>query len=647
MFTDMVGYTALGQRNESLSLALVKEQRKLVRPILKRHEGKEVDTIGDAFLVVFSSALDATRCAYDIQRATREFNFSLPEDRRIRLRIGIHLGDVVESGSDISGDAVNVASRIEPLAEEGGVCLTRQVFDHVQNKFEVPMVSIGSRNLKNVNMPTEVYKMVMPWKEVVAIEPAQLDKRRIAVLPFANMSPDPNDGYFADGLTEELISTISNISELSVISRTSAMKFKGGGKTIAEIGGELKAGTILEGSVRKADNSIRVTAQLIDANTDRHLWSKNYDSELKNVFSLQGEIAKQVASALQVSILSTEMKQINKEQTSNPSAYTLYLKGRYLWNRRGVDDIKKAIEYFGQAVKEDPNFALGYAGLADCYHLLDVNWQINVGANRSKADSMVTRALELDPNLAEAHTTKADILFRDCRLKEATEEFKKAIELKPSYATAHQWYHYIPLVQLEWDEALMHIEKAVELDPLSPMINSNLAGFYYWKRDYAKASELGEKAIDLNPESSEFHFNQAASYAFLKKFDEMKRELDIGIRLIQEVYPRIHLQAEIWLAYLENDREKVAALLPEMEANMQESGWDEYGSAAYHFYLGEFGKGFEWLERAYEKRLKIITFVGLDYKLDGIRDDPRYFSLLDRLGLASLKDRNPWRVSNQ
>jgi adenylate cyclase len=205
MFTDLVGYTALGQRNESLSLALVDEQRKLIRPILNRHNGREVKTIGDAFLVEFSSALEATRCAYDIQRAIKEFNISLPEERRVHLRIGVHLGDVLDSEGDVSGDAVNVASRIKDLADDGDVCLTRQVYDHVQNKFELPLKSLGPRSLRNVNTPVEVYRMQMPWGEKRVGQPAELDKKRIAVLPFANMSPDPADEYFADGLTEELI----------------------------------------------------------------------------------------------------------------------------------------------------------------------------------------------------------------------------------------------------------------------------------------------------------------------------------------------------------------------------------------------------------------------------------------------------------
>ena len=242
MFTDIVGYTALGQRDESLSLAVVEAQQKLVRPVIARHEGREVKTIGDAFLVEFSSAIEAVRCAYDIQRSVREFNLALESGKRLHLRVGIHLGEVVEKDGDILGDAVNVASRVQTFAEDGGVCLTQQVYDQVHNKLELPLASIGRKSLKNVNAPLEIYKMVMPWADGKTTPSTQLDKKRIAVLPLLNMSADPEDQYFADGMTEELISTLSRLKGLTVIARTSVMRYKGTSLPIGEICRELKAG---------------------------------------------------------------------------------------------------------------------------------------------------------------------------------------------------------------------------------------------------------------------------------------------------------------------------------------------------------------------------------------------------------------------
>ena len=240
----------MGQRNESFSLALVEEHRRVIRPILSKHNGREVKTMGDAFFVEFPSALEAVRCAYDIQRAIRELNFSLAEDRRVQLRIGIHLGDVVDTEGDISGDAVNLASRIERFANDGGVCLTREVHSQVANKFDLPLKSLGPKDLKNVEVPVEVYRVLMPWEEETP-SAGVMDRKRIAVLPFSNFSPDPSDEYFADGMTEELITRLSEIKGLRVIARTSVMAYKKKEKTISAIARELGAGSIIEGSVRK------------------------------------------------------------------------------------------------------------------------------------------------------------------------------------------------------------------------------------------------------------------------------------------------------------------------------------------------------------------------------------------------------------
>jgi len=631
MFTDMVGYTALGQRNESLSLALVEEQRKLVRPILGRHNGREVKTMGDAFLVEFPSALDAVRCAYDIQRATREFNFSLPAEKKIHLRVGVHLGDVVESLGDISGDTVNVASRIEPLAEDGGVCLTRQVFDQVERKFELPIVSLGPKALKNVSSPVEVYKVVMPWENKPSVGEGELEIKRVAVLPFVNMSPDPNDEFFADGLTEELIDRLCQIRELEVIARTSVMNYKKKEKNASQIGKELRAGALVEGSVRKADNRIRVTAQLINANTEGHLWSSRYDRNLEDIFEVQSDVAKQVADALRVKILSPEIERIDKKPTENSTAYTLYLKGRYLWNKRNIDDVKKAREYFELAVHEDPDFALGYVGQADCCIALGGNWGIDFEGSLEKGKTMVGRALELDPELAEAHTSKGTLLRGEYNLRGAEKEFRKAIELKPSYATAHQWYMWVLVPQMRWDEAREQIEKAVELDPLSPIIMNNLGAFYAWKRDNARAVEPYMKSVELGMDSA--HGDLAVAYGRLGMYEDMKREAAIFVELLRDSVPLAKLIADAWAAHLEDNREELRRILPELEAHLQEVGSNLHDIALFHFHLGENDKGFEFLQRSFSKREQEMLFIAHDPELDGLRTDSRYLDFLKRLGL--------------
>lgn len=255
MFTDMVGYTSLSQQDESLAMQLLEEHRKLVRPFFPKYNGTEIKTMGDAFLVEFASPLDALRCALEIQKSLHDLNAGRLADKRMLLRIGIHLGDVVHAENDVYGDAVNVASRIEPLASPEGICITGEVYRQVRNKFEFPLSSLGKKELKNVGEPTEVFSVVLPWEK----EPSNqevLDQHRLAVLPLVSLSPDPDDEYFADGLTEELIARLSLLNGLEVIARTSVMNYKKKEKNVTQIGKELRAGMVLEGSVRKAGNRI-------------------------------------------------------------------------------------------------------------------------------------------------------------------------------------------------------------------------------------------------------------------------------------------------------------------------------------------------------------------------------------------------------
>jgi TolB-like protein/Tfp pilus assembly protein PilF len=634
MFTDMIGYTALGQKNESLSLALVDEQRKLIRSILARHNGREIKTIGDAFLVEFPNALDAVRCAYEIQRATREYSISLPPESRIHLRIGLHLGDVVESQGDISGDAVNMASRIYPLAEDGGVCLTRQVYDQVSNKTELQITSVGVKSLKNVSLPIEVYKIEMPWQQSTTAEMPTYAANRVAILPFRSMSPDPNDEYFAEGMTEEIISTVSGISGLKIISRTSVMGYKGTTKKVKEIGRELEVGSVLEGSFRKAGNRIRVTTQLISVADDEHLWAQSYDRNLDDVFEVQCDVAKQVAEALRVKILDPERERLEKKPTESTVAYTLHLKGRYLWNKRagkqGVDDLKKARECFEQAINEDSTFALGYAGVADCCLMLRNDWGVDSDANLERAKVMVAKALELDPGLAEARTTKGMILFNENNLRDAENEFRKAIELKPSYTTAHQWFMWVLGTQKRWDEAIEQIDKAIELDPLSPLVNGNYGYLRVWRRDYPGAIEPLRRALELGDVGA--HGDLGLVYGKMKRFEEMKREYETWVDLLRDSLPMARAIADANMAYLEDDKERVRQLLPVLESHYREPGISSVLLADLRFYLAENDKGFEWLERSYAMNVG-CAFIVIDENLDGVRTDPRYLDLLKRLGL--------------
>jgi adenylate cyclase len=640
MFTDIVGYTLMAQRDEALSLALVEEQRELVRPILARHRGREVKTIGDAFMVEFASALDAVRCAYDIQRTVRELNAAVPEERRIVLRVGVHLGDVVTSSEgDISGDAVNIASRIESVAENGGVCVTRQVYDQVNNKFEIRLESLGPRQLKNVITPVEVFRAVMPWDLRKPGPSLRADVKRIAVLPFANMSPDPGDVYLSDGMTEELITSLSGIRELTVIARTSIMKYRSTQKGISEIAGELNVGTLVEGSVRKAGNRVRIGVQLIDAATEGHVWARNYDRQLDDIFAIQSEIAEEVARELSVKLVSSERARLERRPTEDTEVYMLYLKGRQYWNERSDEGLLKAVSYFERAVERDGNFALGYSGLADCYVVMGRNGPGPSAPSYQKASEAVERALELDPGLAEAHAALGSILYRaDYDWRAAEAEYRRAIELKPNYATAHQWYAHLLILRGRFAEAEAEIATAVKLDPLSVIMNHNMGAAYYYQGRFDEAIEWFHRANELDPSvllASHGATNLIQAYALSGRLDEAARELETAAAV-----PKAARGLRVWRAYLlaaMKKRDEALGALRQLEEDYRGGKESSYLIAMVYFVLGDADKGFDWLRVACAEHDGGILWMMRDHELAGVRKDPRFAAIQEAIGMGDLK----------
>jgi TolB-like protein/Tfp pilus assembly protein PilF len=633
MFTDVIGYTALGQRNEELSIAMIDEQRRVLRPIFNRHKGREVKTMGDGSLVEFRSALEAVRCAYDIQRAIRERNIPLPASNRIHLRVGVHLGEVLDSDGDISGDAVNVASRIEGLAEDGGVCVTRQVYDHVQNKLELAFANLGLRPVKNVSSPVEVYKMVMPWESQTFRPEETLDKRRIAVLPFANMSPDSRDDYFVDGMTEELIATMSKISSLKVIARTSVMGYKGTQKKVNEIARDLGVGTILEGSVRKAGEKLRITVQLVDARTSAHLWSESYNRELKDIFAIQTDISKTVAEALKVQFLSQEQSQIEARQTGDPLAYVLYLKGRSHWNTRSEEGVNRAIKLFEEAVARDPEYALAYVGLADCYSILGLYGYRRPSAVFPLAKELATKALGLDDNLAEAHASISEPMthyYYDWT--RADFELRRALELNPNFSQAHSWFGVCYLASMgRLDEALTELRKAEQLDPLSPRIVSEVGRVLYFARRYDEAILQYEKAFRLEPDSAILHKWLADVYSQKSMFDKALTEIEKAVQLSKGSVFILDDAGYVYAA--SGRREEAQKVLDQLDELSGEMYVPEYGRAAIYVGLGDKDKAMEWLWKAYKERC-FLTWLKVEPVFDLLRDDSRFNSLLEKLGLA-------------
>ncbi len=638
MFTDIVGYTLLAQKNESLSLSLLEKQRILIREILNRHNGREVKTIGDGFLIEFPSALDAVRCAYDIQEKAREHNVPSSEEKRVHLRIGIHLGDVVESEGDISGDAVNVASRIGPFAENGGISLSRQVYDQVQNKFELPLTSLGAKTLKNVATPIELYKVTLPWTEERVISPAQPDKKRIAVLPFANISPSPSDEYFSDGMTEELIATLSRIKNLGVIARTSIIRYKGLTKPVAEIGRELNVGTVLEGSVRVAGKKLRITAQLIDAATEEHLWAETYDRNLEDAFAIQTDIAKRITKALKVRVLQSETLRLEKKATGIPDAYSLYLKGRHLLNTRTEKGLKDAIEHFEDSIRHDPKFALAYTGLADAYSIL-ASYSLEYVPPKEgfpKAKKAAEKALLIDNYLAEAHASLGLVKFYyEWDWNGAEAEFKKALELNPGYAQAHQYYADFVKSFGRFDEALEEMKKALTLDPLSYSINTGIGHVLYLSRKYDLAIDQYRKVVESDPAFVPARLWFGRPYLQKGMFKEAIQQSEEAVKLANESTVSLATLSQAYASA--GNKGDARKILDRLLERSKKQYVPSYWIALVQMSIGNKDEAFAWLEKAYNDRSSWLVWANVEPRFDTLRSDPRFTSLLVRIGFEPSK----------
>ncbi|HKT22363.1 MAG TPA: tetratricopeptide repeat protein, partial [Nitrososphaerales archaeon] len=576
------------------------------------------------------SALEAVRCAVEIQSRMRERNLMAPEARRVQMRIGIHVGDVVHAGGDILGDAVNVSSRIEPLAQAGGLCISGQVYDHVRNKLELRAELVEGKTLKNVKLPVAVYRIAMPW-ENPATEEAELDTKRLAVLPLKNMSPDPNDEYFADGMTEELITSLSTVRELTVIARTSVMQYKNTAKRISDIGRELGVGTLIEGSVRKAGSKVRITVQLIDARDEGHIWAQNYDKQLDDVFTVQSEVAERVAESLRVKLLEADARRLEKAPTRNPEAYSTYLKGMFFWAKRTPEGLRKAAELFEEAVRLDPTFALAYAGVAQAYSITAANHYADPEVYYPKAKEYALKALSLDDDLVEAHTVLASVnVGWDRDLAKAEAEFRRAIELNPNYATAHQWYSHILGWEKRFDEAREQIHKALELSPLSLIINANVVDSKYFDGDYEAGLERARKVIEMDPSFTTIYISLVRCNLGLGRLDGALQAVEAYSRAATPAEARAYLA--LVYAYM-GRKEEAKKLLDEIEAEFPGGRATPFEIAVVWFKLGENDRGFEWLEKAYDHHDRYVFMMAIAKELDGVRSDPRYLAMMKKTGL--------------
>jgi adenylate cyclase len=475
MFTDMVGYSALTQDDEEAAIRALEAHNRTLRPVFARFHGREVKTIGDAFLIEFDSALDAVRCAMEMQEQLEKASIPSGWDRPVQIRIGIHVGDVVESNGDVFGDAVNIASRIEPLATPGGICLSQQVFDQVENKISATFVKLPPVELKNIRAPTGVYRIL--GKSAPRVTPKSVRKapeqQHLAVLPLVNIGHDPEDEYFADGLTEELITVLSQIRGLAVIARTSVMPYKTEPKPIAEVGAELGVDVVLEGSVRKSGNRVRVSLQLVNAATQRHLWAGTVNRELDDVFEAQSYVASRAARALRLTLNKSRRLSPRTPPPPNPrwgivtagDAYDSYLRGLAAASDLGETGPEEAFRWFERATRLDPGLSDAYASWSNLYVVAAGDFfPMREGMPRAK--ELAAKALALDPHSSIAHAALGNIALQfdnDWTLAES--EFRSALELNPSNVTAYQFYALLLMSLDRVEEAKQMMRQALRLDP--------------------------------------------------------------------------------------------------------------------------------------------------------------------------------------
>ena len=659
---DVVAYSRLMAENEDATVRTLRDYRDELGLLVRQHRGRVVDTAGDSLLAEFPTATDAVRAGVEIQGVVAVRNAALPAERRMQFRIGVHMGEVRVEEDRIYGDGVNIAARLEALAEPGGICISGSVHEQVRHRLDRRFEDLGEHEVKNIPDPVRVFRIetapevapaavsrparrallaaglvailgaaaLVGWRMLagpsVAPTASELAApiRSIAVLPLENLSGDPAQDYFADGMTEALISDIAKLGSLRVISRTSAMRYKNSQKSLPEIARELDVDAIVEGTALREGDRVRITAQLIDARRDAHLWAESYERDFGSALAVQGEVAEAVAREIELTVTPRPEARASTRSV-DPQAFEAYLKGRYHWNRRTEADLRKAIEYFEVSIAREPDWALGHAGLADAYVILPSYYSTDDPREvMPKARAAALRALELDESLAQAHAALGAVrIWYEWDWTGAEAEFRRALELDPSYATAHHWYSiHLAAGGRDW---LAHAERARELDPLSMIISTNVGSQYFFARDYDRSIETMTKALEFDP-SFEFGL-RFLSRAYAEK--SMHDDAVATAERLGQVNPSPRNLGNLAYVYARAGRREDALRIVE---DLRGPGLVPFDVAVVYAALGDLDAAFEWLEKAHERRASLMSALHLFPELDPLRSDPRFDDLARRVG---------------
>jgi adenylate cyclase len=691
MFTDMVGYSALAQRDDKVALELLEEHRRLLREIFPRFHGTEIKTIGDAFLVEFGSALEAAQCAIEIQRTLAKRNHDVTSNRRVELKIGIHIGDVMHRGGDVYGDGVNIASRIEQLAGAGGICVSMDVERQIRNALEARFEKFGSADLKNIKLPMDLFRIVLPWEKgaespakrtskkwpllipaavlvLVALlagwwwmQPSSKnqqsvgahalpaaptntpDQKSVAVLPFVNLSDEKGSEYFSDGVSEELLTVLQKIPGMHVAARTSAFSFKGKNATAQEIGQKLGVAYLVEGSVRKAAEAVRIAARLTRADTGEELWSENFTRNLKDVFAVQTELAETIVAQLRGQLtgagagsadkqkIQAEVQAAEKGGTKNLDAHEYYLQGRFYENRHSEKSAREALAAYQRAVALDPGFALAWAGVAQTNLWLAAfsteGGQKGFDAHLASARDAVARALSIEPDLPNGLLARATIETNfDFNWNGAAQTVAKALALAPADPNIVIAAANLEIARGNMDRAIELYRKAVDLDPVNAQARSFLAFNLAATKRFAEARAEFPRVVELNPAAPWAHAGLGLSYLLENKFEEAataaQAEAGEWARLLIVSCARWGQKR-----VTESD-----AALAQLTANESETA--AYQIAEVYAYRGDKDRAFEWLERARRQRDPGLASLRKDPLLPNLHDDPRWNVFLHTMGLA-------------
>jgi adenylate cyclase len=538
---DVAGYSRLMSRDEEGTLHRLKSHLgELIEPHIAAHRGRIVKRTGDGLLVDFASAVEAVRCAVAIQAGMTDRNRGAPDDTRIEFRIGINLGDVIIEGEDIYGDGVNIAARLEALAEPGAIFVSRAVRDSVRDKLGIELEDLGEKPVKNIARPVRVFRIGRANGKARPAAPAVPDKPSIAVLPFANMSGDAEQEYFSDGISEDLITDLSKVQALFVIARNSSFTYKGRAVKVQEIGRELGVRFVLEGSIRKAGNRVRITAQLVDAQSGGHLWADRFDRELTDIFATQDEVVHRIVEALAVKLSRVEEQDLKRGGTKNIEAYESWLRARQLLGQGTRETIAQAKALNRRALELDPNFSAPHVGLAFASVSDYVNaWIPDPQSALAEGERWARRALELDERQPGGHVAMGNVRVWQRRHDDALTELNRAVELDHNYAQGHALLGMALMYSGHHRKALESIAVAMRLDPLYPNILLHLAAQAHFSmgQDEIAAGHLVER-IARNPNTDASRMLLAASYGHLDRIEEA-REAWAGLL---EVNPGFSMQ---------------------------------------------------------------------------------------------------------